>query len=79
MAVVSAISGDDISVSGSFGVTPAAGNILQIADSDTFFNDTRYSVTGRPYVHFADANGEIDHNSGTEQADEYGGGTGVIG
>ena len=59
------------------GVGLASRCALRISSSDVFFNDTRFSVTGRPYVHFADANEEIDHNSGTEQADEYGGGTGV--
>ena len=75
-AVVSAISGRDITISGSFGVTPASGNVVRISSSDTFFNDARYSVTGRPYVHLADANDEITHDSETVQADEYGGGIG---
>ena len=66
-----------IKMSGAFGVTPAAGDILWLASSDVYFNDSRYPVTGRPYCHFADANEEIDHNSGVEQADEYSGGMGV--
>ena len=66
-----------IRISGSFGVTPASGDILRLASSDNYFNDSRYPVTGRPFAHLADANEEIDHNSTTEQADEYAGGLGV--
>ena len=77
-AVVSAISGKDITVSGSFGVTPVAGQVLRISPSDVFFNDSLFSITGRPFVHFADSNGEIDHDSAAEQADEYGGALGVV-
>lgn len=72
------ISGDQLELTGGFGgTTPAAGDILRLAPSSTYSNDTIYSTTTRPYVFLADASDEITHEGDTEDADIYGGGTGV--
>ena len=76
--VISAISGDDITINSA---TPAAGQIVRIASSSDFDNDTRYSLTNRPYTYLADANQQIDTPPGqdTDPADIYGGGLGISG
>lgn len=74
---VTGVSGNAITYSGSFGITPSAGQIVRLAPSDEYANTTRYSGYARPYLALADGSDQIDTPSGTDDADTYGGGLGV--
>lgn len=62
-----------------FSVIPDDTMVLRLARSSSYANTSRYSFTARPFVFFADANGQlVEPGPVTVDGDPFGGGSGII-